>query len=199
MPLIQMTDHNPTGKAESHFRNVQVIERRDDDKRALVNLGGGPRPQPKTPTSVPVFLHDYYGPGKHAKVVSVRSGDYRSENGNGYRDDKPLTGDESRAMEVTDVPFPQLLDPVDDLPPATVITQVAKQSDGTLLVRGTASDNGAISRVVVNGSPAKATRDNFAEWEIRLPADASPAGIAAHGEDSAGNVESLKHEVPRSH
>lgn len=196
MPLIQMTDHNPTGKAESHFRNVQVIERRDDNRRALVNLGGGPRPQPKTPTSVPVFIHDFYGRGKHAKVVSTRSGDYRSANGDGYREDKPLTGDESRVREVTDVVFPQLLDPVDDLPPTTVITHVSRQSDGSLLVRGTASDNGTISRVVVSGIPAKATAPSFAQWEAILPAGgaASPL-LVGHAEDSAGNIEQVKHEV----
>jgi hypothetical protein len=201
MPLIQMTDHNPTGKAETHIRNVQVIDRRDDNRRALVNLGGGPRPQPKTPTSVPVFIHDYYGPGKHAKVVSTRSGEYKSENGAaGYREDQPLTGDESRVMEVTNVTFPQLLDPVDDLPPQTVITHVAKQSDGSYLIRGTAADNGTIARVVVNGQAAKATKDNFAQWEIVIPPAAIGDGhLAAAAEDSAGNVEQLKHTISVGH
>ena len=197
MPLIQMSDHNPTGKAESHFRNVQVTERRDDNRRALVNLGGGPRPEPETPTSVPVFLHDYYGPGKHAKVVSTRSGDYKSENGNGFREERPLTGDESRVAEVTDVPFPQLLEPVDDLPPQTIVTHVSRQPDGGLLVRGTSADNGMIGRVVVNGQPAKETAPNFAQWEVVLPASADRS-ISAHAEDSAGNVERLVHEVPLS-
>jgi hypothetical protein len=196
MPLIQMTDHNPTGKAESHFRNVQVIERRDNDRRALANLGGGPRPQPNTPTSVPVYFHDHYGPGKHAKVVSTKSGDYKSGNGSGFREDKPLTGDESRVAEVSGVSFPQLLDPVDDLPPATVITHISRQSDGTLLVRGTASDNGTISRVVVGGQSAKAAAPNFAQWEIVLPAgDGSAKSLLAHADDSAGNVEQLRHDV----
>jgi len=200
MPLIQMTDHNPTGKAETHIRNVQVIERRDENRRALVNLGGGPRPQPKTPTSVPVYIHDYYGPGKHAKIVSTRSGDYKSENGNGYREDTPLTGDESRVQVVTNVTFPQLLDPVDDLPPQSVITHVIKQSDGGYLVRGTANDNGTISRVVVNGQPAKATRDNFAQWELILPAASIEDGqVTASAEDSAGNAEQLKHSVSINH
>ena len=194
MPLIQMTDHNPTGKAESHFKSVQVIERRDSGRRALVNLGGGPRPQPKTPTSVPVYIHNYFGPGKHAKIVSVRSGDFKSENGNGYREEKPLTGDESRVMEVTDVAFPQLLDPVDDLPPQTIITHITRQSDGSYLVRGTAADNGTISRVEVSGQAAKSTEPNFAQWEAKLSADAAQGGIAALAEDSAGNVEQLRHE-----
>ena len=45
--------------------------------RALVNLGGGPRPQPKTDTGVPVYLHDWFGPGRHALVVSTRSPEYK--------------------------------------------------------------------------------------------------------------------------
>ena len=200
MPLIQISDHNPTGKAETHIRNVQVIERRDENRRALVNLGGGPRPQPKTPTSVPVFIHDYYGPGKHAKIVSTRSGDYKSDNGNGFHEDKPLTGDESRVMEVTDVPFPQLLDPVDDLPPATVITHVTRQSDGSYLVGGSTSDNGSIARVLVNGQPAKATVDNFAQWQVVVPAPSIHDGrVVAAAEDSAGNAEQFKHTLILNH
>ena len=39
--------------------------------------------------------------------------------------------------------FPKLLDPVDDQPPATVITRRSPTADGKVLVRGVASDNGA--------------------------------------------------------
>jgi hypothetical protein len=192
MPLIQITDHNPTGSAESHFRNVQFINRNDNNRRALVNLGGGPRPQPKTPTSVPVILHDYYGSGRHARVVSAKSGEVRAE-GNSYKSDSPLTGDESRVLEVRDVPFPQLLNPIDDLPPSTVITSVTRTSDGWL-VRGWAEDNGEIKQVTVNGTAARAVRDNFAEWEVVL-ADAKLTEITAKAADSAGNVEKVTHVV----
>src|SRR5216683_7089235 len=41
-----------------------------------------------------------------------------------------LTGDESRVAEVRDVDFPTLLDPTDDLPPATVITHVVVAPGG---------------------------------------------------------------------
>ena len=45
MPLIQISDDNPTGKAETHFRNVKTMNWTDNSKaKALVNLGGGPRP-----------------------------------------------------------------------------------------------------------------------------------------------------------
>ena len=186
MPLIQITDHNPTGTAETHIRNVQVINRQDNNRRALVNLGGGPRPQPKTPTSVPVILHDFYGSGRHARVVSAKSGEVKTEPAV-YKSESPLTGDESRVLEVRDIPFPQLLDPIDDLPPSTIITSVTRTSDGWL-VRGSASDNGEIKQVLVNGVEARAVRDNFAEWEVTLPKQDS-VEITASARDAAGNIE----------
>src|SRR5262249_23311006 len=64
--------------------------------------------------------------------------------------------------------FPRPLDPVDDLPPATVITTVGKPIRSRLVVRGTTSDNGIVKRVRVNGRDAKALTPNFAEWEITL-------------------------------
>lgn len=194
MPLIQITDDNPTGKAESHFRNVQVTQRRDNNRRALVNLGGGPRPQPKTPTSVPVYLHDYYGSGKTARVVSTKSGEIRSPEGKAYKSDAPLTGDESRVLEVAAVPFPQLLDPIDDQPPATVITSIVKLGDGWK-VQGIAADNGEIKEVLVNGHQAKPIRTNFAEWEIMLPELPADKNVTAISTDAAGNAEKLKHVV----
>jgi hypothetical protein len=193
MPLIQISDNNPTGKAESHFRNVKVEERRDRGRRALVNLGGGPRPTPKTPKGVPIYLHDWFGPGRHAKVVSTRAKDLIND-GNDYKEVVGLTGDESRVAEVHDVEFPQLLDPVDDLPPATVITHLSRAGSNQVVVRGTCSDNGKVKEVRVNGQPARALRDNFAEWEITLNI---PSGkslkLTAQATDEAGNTEMLPH------
>ena len=51
--------------------------------------------------------------------------------------------------------YPGRLAPVDDLPPVTVITHVRADGQG-VTVRGTASDNGVVKRVVVNGHEAKA-------------------------------------------
>ncbi len=90
MPLIQVSANNATGKAESHFRNVKTIGRTRDDRWPLVNLGGGPRRRPSTPKGVPVFFHDYYGPNRHAKVVSTRAKDLLAD-GNKYKTDPPLT------------------------------------------------------------------------------------------------------------
>ena len=95
MPLIQISDDNPTGTAESHFRNVKVIDNKGAERLALVNLGGGPRPTPKTPKGVPVYLHDWYGPGRDAKVVSTKAKDLLGD-GHKYREEVGLTGDESR-------------------------------------------------------------------------------------------------------
>lgn len=192
MPLIQISDDNPTGQAESHFRNVQVTARRDNNRRVLVNLGGGPRPQPKSPTSVPVYLHDYYGSGKSARVVSVKSGEMQGPDAKTYKSDSPLTGDESRVREVASVPFPKLLDPVDDQPPATVITGIAK-AGSEWKISGVAVDNGVIKQVSINGQPAKSLRDNFAEWEITLPELPRDGSVTANSVDAAGNAEPLKH------
>src|SRR5205823_4067206 len=69
MPLIQISDDNPTGRAETHMRNVRTLNWADTSRaKALANLGGGPRPQPKTEKGVPIYFHDWYGPGRHAQA-----------------------------------------------------------------------------------------------------------------------------------
>jgi hypothetical protein len=193
MPLVQISDDNPNGKAETHMRNVKTVNWNDNSKaRSLVNLGGGPRPKPSTEKGVPIYLHDWYGPGRHAQVSSTRSGEYKADPTK-FREDFPLTGNESRATEVKGLTFPKLLDPVDDLAPTTVITHVANQN-GVLRVRGVTADNGDVAKVLVNGQEAKATRPNFAEWEIDVPLGrATTVRLAAHAIDAAGNVEKNGH------
>jgi hypothetical protein len=189
MPLIQISDNNPTGAGVTHFRNVQTANWKDGSKaKALVNLGGGPRRNPKTAKGVPVYVHDWFGPGRHALVLSTRSPEYKAEPDK-FRDEAPLTGNESRVAEVSKVAFPTPPAVVDDLAPTTVITH-AQGKGAKLLVRGTTADNGAVKRVTVNGHPARAVRPNFAEWEIELPAAAE---LRAHAEDAAGNVERRPH------
>jgi len=191
MPLIQISDDNPTGKGETHIRGLKLVNFTGGKDKSVINLGGGPRPQPKTPQGVPVFVHDYFGPGKHAKVSSTRAKDLMND-GNKYRAESPLTGDESRVAEVANIAFPQPLSPLDDLPPMTIVTH-CEVRDGKLLVRGTAADNGEIRQVVVNGAAAKATAANFSQWEVELPAGADK--VAAHAEDAKGNLERLVHHV----
>lgn len=189
MPLIQISDDNPTGAAVSHFRNVRAVNWADTSKsKAIANLGGGPRPQPKSDKGVSAYFHDWFGPGRHALVVSTRSPEFKKEP-TAFRAETQLTGDESRVAEVSGVSFPQVLDPADDLPPATVVTGVTR-SGSTVTVRGVTSDNGVVKRVVVNGKEARAVSANFADWERTL--ENVPAGafeVKAHAEDAAGNVE----------
>lgn len=192
VPMIQISADNATGAAESHFRNVKVI--RDDNRRqrALVNLGGGPRLKPKTKKGVPIYLHDWYGVGEHAKVVSTRAKDLLND-GNIYQKDEPLTGDESVVAKVKNVAFPKLLDPVDDLPPATIITSIGKTSSG-LLVRGVSHDDGEIQWIRVNDTNAKIVSNSHGvvDWEITI-AMPSDGVVAAHASDAAGNVEQMVH------
>ena len=193
MPLIQISDDNVTGKAVSHFRNVKLVNWNDNSRqKALVNLGGGPRPQPKTEKGVPIYIHDWFAPGKHALVVSTRSPEYKAHP-NDYQAVSLLTGDESRAAETTNAEFPAPVTPIDDLPPATVITN-AQRRENKLLISGSCSDNGTVKQVIVSGGSAKATSPNFATWEIELPSAATKT-ISAHAEDEAGNIERLAHEV----
>ena len=84
MPLIQISDDNPTGNgrvALPQRARRSNWDRRQQARSALVNLGGGPRPQPKTAKGVPIYLHDWFGPGRHAKVVSTRSPEYKADAG----------------------------------------------------------------------------------------------------------------------
>src|SRR3954468_18981295 len=41
VPMIQISDNNPTGAAVSYFRNVRVVNRKDRGRRPLANVGGG--------------------------------------------------------------------------------------------------------------------------------------------------------------
>lgn len=59
--------------------------------------------------------------------------------------------------------------PVDDLPPATVITHVTRLPSGRLIVRGTTSDNDRVKRVLVNEQEAKAASPKFCPMGNHTP------------------------------
>jgi hypothetical protein len=187
---------------EAHFRNVKHSDRLGGSNRELLHVSPVVAVPPKEPQDVmPVYLHDYYGPGRHAKAVWAHSR-HHANDGLKYHEEKPLTGSQygmnTVVAEVSDVEFPKLLDPVDDLPPTTVITHVTRLPSGKVQVRGTTADNGTVKRVLVNAREARAVAANFAEWEITL--DSQPAGavkLQAFAEDTAGNVEKRPHGVVR--
>lgn len=72
--LIPLTHTNATGSAESHFRNVRLVNWTGSDRRALVNMYEDDSLQP-TPKGVPMYFHDYFGPNRHAKFASTRAAD----------------------------------------------------------------------------------------------------------------------------
>lgn len=85
------------------------------------------------------------------------------------------------------------LNPIDTLPPITVITHVRKEGS-QLFVRGTTSDNGSLKRVAVNGKDAKTSPQG--EWEITLD-NMKPGAfkLSALAEDAVGNIEKTAHEL----
>lgn len=193
-PLVQISDVNINGDAETHFRHVTVNRPAQfKDRWPLINRGVGPRVAPIT-KGVPIYIHDHFGPGRDAKVVSIAAEDLIND-GNDYKSKPPLTGDESRVAEVENTSWPQLLDPVDDLPPATVITSIVKKGTKVML-RGVSHDNGEIVAINVNGSEAHvvSTNSGVVDWkaELTLPSDGK---IAAFATDRAGNVEKMAHRT----
>ncbi|MDA0284378.1 MAG: hypothetical protein O3B86_13590, partial [Planctomycetota bacterium] len=191
-PLIQISDVNINGGAETHLRKV-IVNRPEQflNRWPLINRGVGTRVPPITP-GVPIFIHDYFGPGRHAKVVSTAAKDL-IEDGNNYREEATLTSSESRVAEVKNIAWPKLLDPVDDLPPATVITSI-RRDGGKLVVRGISHDNGEIVSIKVNGQSAEivANHSGVVDWTVQLPVPAN-GQLTAVASDQAGNRELTGH------
>ena len=184
-PLIQLTCTSPKAGQAGHFRGVTITRSGSHDAN-VVDLGGGPRNK-NLENGVPYYFHDAAEPGKVLKVVSVQfpqlmgDGDYNSQPG--------FTGKDVRAAQMANVPFPTLLDPVDDLPPATIITSVREDSGG-LFVRGVSQDDGEIAAVAVNGRPARVVRSHsgLADWEVTLDGPI-PHTLVAQATDRAANLE----------
>jgi G8 domain-containing protein len=190
-PLIQLTCTCPSEGAAGHFRNL-VLRNSLSHSANVVDLGGGPR-NDKLQHAVPYYFHDLPEKGLVRKVVSTKfaatmtDGDYRPIVG--------WTGKDVKAATVSGVEFPRLLEPVDDLPPATVILS-ASPAGGGFLVRGVSHDNGDVVRVMVNGRPARiaSLHAGVAEWELEVAAPAD-GRISAFAIDAAGNEEPTPHRV----
>lgn len=201
-PVVHMTDLDLSGNSENHFRNVAWNP--EDGRRPVFNRGGSVRVDPFVDHGVPYYVHDYFGPGRHAKIVSTKAKDLLAD-GNKYGALPPLTGDESVVAEVHDVAWPKLLDEVDDVPPATIITSVRPEPasgggsdgiNGRFIVRGVSHDNGDIAAVQVNDQQAIVTSSGsgVVDWEATV--EVGPDGtIVAFARDKAGNTERTAHRV----
>ena len=183
-PIIQLTCTSPNAGQTGHFRNVVVKNCQSPSN--IVDLGGGPR-NDKLENGVVYYFHDWPVQGQTLKVVSARFPTLMSEDT--YRSVPQITGPDVRAAEVPDVAFPTLLDPVDDLPPATIITDSRRQKDH-VVVTGVSEDDGNVAQVTVNGQPAQITSrgPGIVDWQITIAAKAGTA-LLARSQDDAGNIE----------
>ena len=190
-PLIQLACTSPRATAAGHFRQLTITNSLSHYGK-VVDLGGGPR-NDKLQNPVAYYFHDYPAAGRVTKVLSTK---FTNEvNAVAYRSVDGFTGKDVRATEVQAADFPSLLEPVDDLPPATLITSVQRLK-GKLLVKGVSQDNRDIISITVNGRPAKlkSAHAGVADWEIVLDAPRDRK-LSAHTSDKAGNTERTGHQM----
>ena len=190
-PLVQLTWIGPKPNLAGHFRGTTISSSKSA-AGGVVDFGGGPRTN-KTDNPVSYYFHDTPTQGavtrvSHAKLLdAMQDSNYRSIDG--------WTGRDARAAEVKGVSFPQLLAPIDDLPPATLITSI-QMAGAQRIVRGVSHDNSDIATVSINGHPAKITTQHagVADWTLTLDTPADGHYIAT-ATDRAGNVELTPHDL----
>ncbi|HEX2748968.1 MAG TPA: G8 domain-containing protein [Verrucomicrobiales bacterium] len=184
-PLIQLACTAPKEGVAGHFRDLHIENSRSATN--VVDLGGGPRNE-KLEHPVSYYFHES---GTIRRVVSAKFPE--TTKSGGFVHVTNWTGPDVLAAEVKDVPFPVLLEPKDDLPPATLITRVRREGD-TLHLRGVTQDNGRVASVLINGSAAKiiSQQSGLADWEITLPATGE---LVAKARDEAGNEERWLHAI----
>ena len=160
-PLIQLTGVGAEARASP---DISAVSRSDNCASDVgsVDFGGGPRTN-RVDNPVSYFFHGTPTPGTLTRVASVKIPAVAKDDG--YRSIDGWTGPEARATTVKDIPFPELLAPVDDLPPATLITSIQSEGDKRL-VRGVAHDNGEIEACPRQWS---ASQDHCSAcWRCRL-------------------------------
>ena len=187
-PLIQLACTSPRADQAGHFKNLVVKNCKSPAQ--VVDLGGGPR-NDKLQNAVAYYFHDMPEAGKATKVISVKFPGAMT--GGEFASIPKFTGPDVRAAEVTGVAFPKLLNPIDDLPPATMIRSVRRERS-KWIVAGVTADNGEVASVLVNGKSAAltATAPGVVDWTITLDAPAD-GKVVAKAVDKAGNEEKIGH------
>jgi len=187
-PLIQLACTAPES-VTGHFRGLVIENCRSESK--IVDLGGGPRSGTRQHPVVYIFHPSPATDGQTIEVVSRHFPDQLAKRG--YAPMDGFTGPDVVASRTLNYEFPELLSPVDDLPPATMITEI-QRSAGKVTVRGVSHDNGSVQAVLVNGSPATmiSQQHGVADWEIAL---AAADALSAEATDAAGNRETTPHRI----
>lgn len=87
-------------------------------------------------------------------------------------------------------------DPVDDLPPVTVVTHVGRGEDGSVQLRGTTADNGVVTTLHINEQSTRIDRQGSSEWTLDYRAEADDVTtLSVFAVDEAGNRELRPHVV----
>lgn len=190
VPLFQMARTSPQPGQTVHVRGLRLVNS-SLTNGSVANLG--PMRDPVLQNGVAYYFHDWYGAGHSARVVGSVYPQMMADGS--YSSVPRLTGPDVQARDVGSVAFPQLVTPVDDLPPASFITRV-QQVGSQVVVSGMTEDNGEVSEVTVNGRSTQVlwAGAGLVEWTATLP----PPGdrtLVARAVDQAGNVERTNHRV----
>ena len=200
-PAVHMTDNNLSGKAECHFRNVVVTppstkggQPGPRGTRPAFNRGGTVRVDPFVDKGVPYYIHDYFGPGRHAKIVSTKAADLLKD-GNEYRqelavDRRRIGGRRSEGRGLAPASQPRGRSAARDHHP------VGSPPGGQAAGQGRQPRQRRHPSVTVNGQDATIASQSagVADWRIELT---PPAGgkLSALAADDAGNAEKTPHEM----
>lgn len=108
----------------------------------------------------------------------------------------PQAGDGPEIQVEDGRPSYPATDPVDDLPPVTVVTHVRIDSDGTCHLRGVATDNETVRRVHVNDRSVPINQRGVCDWTFEFSSELDGnATLEVRAEDQAGNVEPRPHVI----
>ena len=196
-PLIQMACTAPKPGVAGFFKDLRIENCRSNTN--VVDLGGGPRSDKlEHPVSYYFLNRDSSAMGLkeevhgHLLVVSNKFPDVLTKHG--FREFSGWTGPDVLAAVMKPVDFPVLVEPRDDLPPATLITHI-RRDGGILHLQGVSHDDGTIATVTVNGTAAKITGQHagVADWECTV---AAAVEITARSRDAAGNEERWAQSSP---
>lgn len=177
---------------EIHVRNYTLTNVEDNKTGA-----GSETNHAKATPELTLYLHDFFGPNRDAKVIP---GNQTRSDGLNYQVMTPTFEEYVKVAEVN-VPFPENpIKPVDRMGPVTVITyppadqNVAPRPNGDLIVTGTCFDASNITAVTVNGVKARPLADNYLQWQVRLSnLRAGEVTLEAEAVDEFGNRELNPH------